>query len=268
MPAATQYRSGDPVKFEILGILRVVDGGAHRTPSAQKVRTLLTTLLIRPNEVVSAEQLIYEIWGENPPRRARAALHVYVSQLRKFLAGPEEPEDRIITQPPGYLIRVPYGDLDVNVFRRHLQQGRTHARAQRHEEATLALGAALKLLHGEELDRLQGGGITRNFVTWLEEVRLECQEMLIESSLSLGRHRESVSTLQSLTARYPLHEAFYRQLMIALYRSDRRAEALRTYQSARGTLREELGLDPGDALFDLHHAILLADDRLQLRQAV
>ncbi|MCX5113157.1 AfsR/SARP family transcriptional regulator [Streptomyces sp. NBC_00378] len=135
-------------------------------------------------------------------------------------------------------------------------------------QATIALGAALKLLHGEELDRLQGGSITRNFITWLEEVRLECQEMLIESGLSLGRHRESISTLQFLTARYPLHEAFYRQLMIAFYRSDRRAEALRTYQAARGTLREELGLDPCDALYDLHHAILLADDRLQLRQAL
>ncbi|WP_151775680.1 AfsR/SARP family transcriptional regulator [Streptomyces abyssomicinicus] len=256
------------MKFEILGRLRVLDGDRYLVPSAHKVRALLSALLIRANEVVSAEQLMYEVWDENPPRRARAALHVYVSQLRKLLADPDVDDNPILTQPPGYLIRVPCGDLDLNVFRRLTQQGRAHVRAQRYEEATVALQSALDLLHGEELDRLQGGSITTGFVTWLKEVRLESLEMLIESNLALGRHRESVSTLQSLTARYPLHEAFYRQLMIALYRSDRRAEALRTYQTARNTLRAELGLDPCAALFELQHAILLADDRLYLRPAV
>ncbi|MFI6054685.1 BTAD domain-containing putative transcriptional regulator [Streptomyces violascens] len=256
------------MKFEILGGLRVVDGDQCLVPNARKVRTVLTALLIRVNEVVSTEQLMYEVWEENPPRRARTALHVYMSKLRKFLARPDTDENPILTQSPGYLIRVPYGGLDLDVFRRLTQQGRAHAHAQRHGEATVALQSALDLLHGEELDRLEGGTITTGFVTWLKEVRLESLELLIESNLALGRHRESVSLLQSLTARHPLHEAFYRQLMIALYRSDRRAEALQAYQTARSTLRAELGLDPCPALFELQHAILLADERLNLRQAI
>ncbi|MEU4173844.1 AfsR/SARP family transcriptional regulator [Streptomyces sp. NPDC026589] len=253
------------MKFEVLGRLRVLDGDESSAPSARKIGVLLTALLIRSNQVVSTPQLIAEIWGQDPPRRATAALHVYVSQLRKFLKRPGEPEV-LLTRPSGYILQIPCGDLDVNTFRRLLYQGRNQIREQRHAAAVSSLQAASALVHDEELPG--NGPVVRGFTTWLQEVRLECTEMLVESSLGLGRHRELVSVLQSLVSEHPLHEAFYRQLMLALYRSDRRADALQAYQSARATLDAELALEPCASLRYLHRAILLADDRLQLRVAV
>ncbi|MEW1796249.1 MULTISPECIES: AfsR/SARP family transcriptional regulator [Streptomyces] len=252
------------MRFEILGRLRVVDGDGSSTPSAHKVGILLTALLIRANQVVSTSQLIGEIWGQDPPRRATAALHVYVSQLRKFLKRPGE-DGVIVTRPPGYMLQIPCGDLDLNTFRRLLYQGRNQIREQRYGAAVTSLQTAAELVRDEEI--VGSGPIVGGFTSWLAEVRLECAEMRIESSLALGRHRELVSVLQTLISEHPLHEAFYRQLMLALYRSDRRADALQVYQGVRSMLDAELALEPCASLRDLHRAILLADERLQLRAA-
>lgn len=254
------------MRYQALGTLCVLNGNDVLSIGARKVETLLATLLIRANQVVTNEQLIGELWGENPPRRALAALHVYVSQLRKFLGAGKREESPIVTRSPGYLIRVGDDDLDLDVFRRLVLLGRRHMRAKRYEDASAAFAEALHLWRGPVLGDLREGVIVKGFVTWLEEIRLECIEMLVEADFMLGRHRELVSFLYTLVSEHPLHEAFYRQLMLALYRSDRQGDALQVYHQARDKLTGELGVEPCRALRDLHRAILQADDRLDDRK--
>ena len=246
--------------YQVLGALRVVDDNGSATIGAYKVKTLLGVLLVRANQVVSTDQLLAELWGDTPPRRAVAGLHVYISQLRKFLADHVDRPDPLVTRAPGYLLQVGSEELDLLVFRRLVQRGRSSMRAGRHEEASAAFSSALDLWRGPTLGDLRDGEIIGRFVAWLEELRLECIEMLVECDFVLGRHRELVGFLYDLVSEHPLHEAFYRQLMLALYRCERRADALRVYKSARETLTAELGLEPCRALRDLHHAILLDDD--------
>jgi DNA-binding SARP family transcriptional activator len=252
------------VRYEVLGSLRVVDENSWSVVSAPKMSVLLATLLVRSNQVVSVEQLITEIWGGSPPTRATAAVHVYVSQLRKFLRRPGQTRSPIVTHPPGYLLRPGDDELDVETFQRLTEQGREHARNERHAEASACFDTALGLWRGQVLADLRNGPIVSNFVRWLEEIQLECVEDLVASRMSLGRHRELVGKLYTLVNEYPLHEAFYRQLMLALYRSGRRADALRVYHGARDTLRAELGLEPCPSLRQLQGAILAADESLEL----
>ncbi|GAA3566811.1 hypothetical protein GCM10022419_054360 [Nonomuraea rosea] len=250
------------MRYEILGPLRVVDGGASSFISARKVETLLATLLIRSDQVVSIEQLETELWGDKTPRRAIAALHVYISQLRKFLAREGSPDSAVVTRPPGYLLRMGDAELDFQIFERYVQLGRAHVRRHDHEQAVTCFEDALALWRGPALEDLRTGPIIEGFVIWLNEVRMECIEMLIDSQMELGRHRELIGRLYALVMEYPLRETFYRQLMLALYRAERQGDALQVYQRARATLTKELGLEPCKALQELHSSILLADDRL------
>jgi DNA-binding SARP family transcriptional activator len=256
------------VRYEILGPLRVSDGNDSASISARKIEILLAVLLIRSDQVVATSQLITEVWGESAPRRATAALHVYISQLRKFLRRPSRRGSPIVTRPPGYLLRLGPDELDLHLFNQLVHQGRARAMAQRHMEASACLEAALSLWRGPALDDLRDGPIINGFATWLEEERLECIEMLVDSDLALGRHRQLVGRLYALIAEHPLREALYRQLMLALYRSERRADALKVYQTARETLKDELGLEPSRALRRLQQAILTADDQLDIPAAV
>lgn len=249
------------MKYELLGSLRVVDEQGASFIGAPKVGTMLATLLVRADHVVTSEQLIEEIWGNNPPRRATAGIHVYVSDLRKFLNRPWQRENPIITRSPGYMLRLPASDeLDYRRFIELAELGRGHMRDNCYEEAAECFERALSLWRGAVLSDIGNGRILSSFVTWLTEVRLECTELLLDAQLRMGRHRELIGRIYPLTLEYPLREAFYRQLMLALYRSDRRGDALKVYQSARAVLIEELALEPCRALQDLHQAILLSDD--------
>lgn len=248
------------MRYQIMGSLRVEHDPAVRPVGARKVKTLLAVLLIRANQVVSADSLLTELWGEHQPRRAVAGLHVYVSQLRKFLAEAAPGAEPVLTRAPGYLMHVGPDELDLLVFRRLVQTGRTHMRAGRYQEASQAFSTALELGRGPVLDDLRGSEIVERFAAWADELRLECIEMLVECDFVLGRHRERVGFLYELVAEQPLHEAFYRQLMVALYRGDRRAEALGVYQRAWTTMTADLGLEPCRALQELHQAILLGED--------
>lgn len=251
------------MRYEILGPLRVADGNVHSFISARKIETVLALLLIRSDQVVLPEQLIAELWGGRPPRRAAAGLHVYISQLRKFLHRPSRPDSPVITKPSGYLLRPGSDELDFQLFLRWVDDGRVHFRDRRWEEAIFCLEKGLELWRGQVLGDIRGP-IIDGFVAWLTEVRMECLEMLVEAQLQMGRHRELVGRLYSLTAENPLREAFYRQLMLALYRSERQADALKAYQTARRTLIAELGLEPCRALRELQQAILADDGRLEL----
>lgn len=205
---------GDGVKkYQILGSLHVSVNGVDINITARKMEILLATLLIQANQVVSREQLMAEIWGESTPTRATACTHVYISQLRK-LFGKANP---IITRGPGYLLCTAPGELDLSLFQQLAAEGRQNLSAGCYREAHAALAPALALWRGPALVDLRNGPIVNGFVSWLDEVRLECTELLIEADLQLGRHRELVSLLYKLIGEYPLHETFYRQLMIALY---------------------------------------------------
>ncbi|MFB4308124.1 BTAD domain-containing putative transcriptional regulator [Actinomadura sp. GTD37] len=261
-PLLRNHRGNHIVKYELLGPLRVTEGHRHASISAQKVTVVLAALLIRADQVVGLDQLIGEIWGQHPPRRATAGLHVYISQLRKFLRRHGAAERAIVTRPPGYLLRLGADETDHRRFLALVERGKTHAAERRHDRAIARFEEAAGLWRGPALGDLRGGPIIEGFTTWLAETRLECLEMLSEAKLATGRHRELIGPLFSLAAEHPLREPIYRQLMLALYRSDRQADALRVYQTVRRTLDEELGLQPCRALQDLHQAVLAADVRL------
>jgi DNA-binding SARP family transcriptional activator len=250
------------MKYEILGPPRIVHSGKVSFIGAPKLETIITVLLIRADRVVSSEQLINEAWGEEPPRRAMASLHVHISQLRKLIQGAGRADSPVITRPPGYLLRLGTDELDLNVFLGLIEIARSHMRLGRHEDAYISCSQALRLCQEPVINNASRGPILEGFATWLSEVRLESTEILMDAQLMLGRHREIISSLYSLVAECPLREAFRRQLMVALYRSERQADALEVYQQTRKVLNDELGLEPGQALRHVQEAILNRDERL------
>jgi SARP family transcriptional regulator, regulator of embCAB operon len=253
------------LRYEILGPLRVLDrNGSASVVSARKIETVLATLIIRSDQVVPFDQLVAEIWCDMPPRRAAAAVHVYISELRKFLLRAGQPKNQVVTIAPGYLLSKGTDDIDFHQFVQLMNEGRVQMRETRYDEASATLREALGLWRGRALDDLRSGVIIDSFVTWLTEARLECLEMLGDAQLKLGRQREMVGEFYSLIAENPFREAFYRQLMLALYRSERQADALLVYQKARKTLHDELGLEPCRALRELQRAILVGNAELEM----
>lgn len=246
------------MRYEILGPLRVVDESGSSCVRAQKLAVVLGVLLIRAEQVVTAEQLMTEIWGELPPQRASSGIHVYISRLRKFLHRPGQSTSPIVRRPGGYILHLLSDEFDLAMFQKLVANGRRSVRAGRHAEAVIDFERALDLWRGPILDGLHAGPIIDGFLKWLSEMRIECTEMLIDSQLALGCHQETVSRLHSLTEEHPLRETFHLQLMLALHHSDRRNEALRTYESARRILDRELGLEPGQKLRELHHTVLMS----------
>lgn len=257
------------MRYELLGPLLVSDdAGAHHSLSAPKMEMTLATLLVTAGRVTTKEQLVAELWSTAPPRRASAAVHVYLSQLRKFLVAAGDREGRaIVTKPSGYVLHLDGASYDVDDFQELMRTGRAHQHAGRYEAALEAFEGALLLVRGPVLDGTAEGPALSAFTTWVEEERLDCLELSVEARTALGRHREVISLLTGLIAQYPLRESFYRQLMLVLYRSDRQAEALRVYRSAQQVLRSELGLEPCRSLRRLHQAILTSDRLLDLPMA-
>ncbi|MBO0805770.1 MAG: AfsR/SARP family transcriptional regulator [Nocardiopsaceae bacterium] len=253
------------MRYEVLGPVRLIHDDRIVHVNARKIGTLLVILVSNAGRVVSIDQIITEIWGDAVPRRAVAGVHVYVSQVRKMFGQLGADGDRLRTSPPGYVLRLDDGgadEVDAHAFLRRASAGRDHFAGERYEEAERTLSGALGCWHGPlEWARDCGPGAGA-FATLLTETRLEATELLIDTQMRLGRHREVVGQLHSLVAEHPLRENFYQQLMLALYRSGRRADALRAYQDARRTLLDELGLEPCRGLQRLQHAILAADERV------
>ncbi|MFE2165122.1 BTAD domain-containing putative transcriptional regulator [Streptomyces sp. NPDC059447] len=254
------------MRFRILGPLEVAgdpdpaSAGLH-TPGPAKIRVVLGTLLARPNQVVSAEALIDELWPESPPRTALQTLHVYVSQVRKCLmaASPRHGQDTLVTQRPGYLLRVASDELDLTLFERLHEQGRAAVQAGAYDRAADLLAEAQDLWRGPLLSDTPHGPILQTAAARLHEARPAALELRIGADLRLGRHRELVAELSALVTEHPLREELHAQLMTALYRSERLPEALRAYARVRRTLIEELGVEPGPRLRALHRQLLSAD---------
>jgi DNA-binding SARP family transcriptional activator len=245
------------MRYELLGPLRIVSEGRNFELRSHKMQVLLATLLVRYDQVVPAERLLGELWGGNPPRRADASLHVYISQLRKFISGVDGTQSAILTKSPGYLLSIGEAEFDFEKFHDLLVRGRELLGAGRPEEVVAVLSEALELHRGQVLGGLASGPAVDNFATMAEELRLECLELLVEANLAIGRHREMIGLLYSLTAEHPLREVFYRLLMSALHSCGRSADALRAYHRARSLIVDELGVDPGQPLRDLYQVILV-----------
>lgn len=234
------------MEFRILGPLEVVDADRPLALGGERQRALLALLLTRANEVVSTDHLIDELWGIRPPKQALNTVQYYVSQLRKTLGA-----DRIVTRAPGYMIRVEPDELDLARFEQLSEDGSAES-----------LHAALELWRGPALADLAYESFAQNEASRLEELRLVVQERRIDADLEGGRTAELVTELERLIVEHPLRERLRGQLMLALYRSGRQAEALAAYQAARSALVEELGIEPGPELQKLERAMLQQDPDL------
>jgi predicted ATPase/DNA-binding SARP family transcriptional activator len=231
------------MEFRILGPLEVLDNGRIVDVGAAKQRALLAVLLLNANRVVSTDSLIEALWGERPPATAQKALQVYVSQLRKAVG-----RDRILTRTPGYELGVEPGELDLERVETLVADGR--------------LEQALAVWRGTPLAEFAYEPFAQAEIARLEELRLTCLEQRIEGDLTDGRHAALVGELEALVREHPLRERLRAQLMLALYRSGRQAEALDAYQAGRTLLSDELGLEPGADLKELQRAILEHDPGL------
>ena len=236
------------MQFRILGPLEVAEGDCLVSlPGAQ--RSLLGLLLLSANEVVSADRLIEDLWGEKVPRSGRTALQVRVSQLRKALGAAA---GRIVTRAPGYVLRVDSDELDLYGFERLVSE----ADGAEPAEAAAKLRKALGLWRGAALVDLSYASFAQPAIRRLEELRLAASEKRIEADLALGRHADLVGELETLVERHPLRERLHAQLMLALYRCGRQADALAAYHNARRVLVEQLALEPSAPLRELDQAIL------------
>jgi YVTN family beta-propeller protein len=253
---------GDGIHFRILGPLEVLVDGAPLRVGGPRQRALLALLLLSANEVVSRDRLIEELSGNGQTGSADHALRVQVSRLRKVL-GPSG-EQRLLASPPGYLLRVEPGELDLHVFEQLYAEGRRAFEEGDAEKTAAKLRAAEKLWRGRPLADLEFEPFARIEVERLEELRLAALEGRIEAELALGRDPELVPELESLVAEHPLRERLRSQLMLALYRCGRQADALETYRVGRSLLSEELALEPSPRLRELEQAILRQDPALEL----
>jgi SARP family transcriptional regulator, regulator of embCAB operon len=244
------------MRYEVLGPIRLINNDRSARIRARKIGTLLVLLLSNVDRVVSIDHIITEIWQDRIPSRAVAGVHVYISQLRKTLGHLGGPAMRIHTSPRGYQLELGNDEVDALAFVRQAEQGRNLLREKNYELVTRSLASALGSWYGPLDWGTDCGPTVEAFATFLTETRLEASEMLIDAQLELGYYRELVGRLQYLVAENPLREGLYRQLMLALYRSDRRADALGVYRSARRTLLDELGLEPCRSLQQLHREIL------------
>ena len=231
------------MEFRILGSLEVLAEGRPLELTGAKQRALLAVLLLHANEVVSTDRLIDALWDEQAPETGRKALQVHVSQLRKAI-GP----DRLRTAPPGYMLVVEVGELDLERVDRLVASGRPHE--------------ALALWRGPALAEFAYQGFAQTEIARLEELRLACLEERIESDLAAGRHGAIVGELEMLTRQNPHRERLRSQLMLALYRSGRQAEALEAFQDLRRALVDEIGIEPSRQIRDFHQAILQQDPLL------
>jgi DNA-binding SARP family transcriptional activator len=245
------------VEFRILGSLEVAVEGRSLPLGGPSQRALLALLLLHANEVVSSDRLLDELWAAGPPASGATALQVRVSQLRKAL-GPAG--ERLETKTPGYLFRAERGELDLE----HFSQLVDETDGEPPDIAAERLRVALALWRGPPLADLAYESFAQPAIRRIEELRLAALERRIDADLALDRHTEVVPELERLVDAEPLRERFRGQLILALYRSGRQADALDAYQEARRTLIDELGLEPSPALQELERAILQQDPELDL----
>ncbi|MBB1158453.1 MULTISPECIES: AfsR/SARP family transcriptional regulator [Amycolatopsis] len=242
--------------FKLLGPLRVECGDAEVSmPKAPKVRQLLALLLFYHNQIVSTDQIVDELWGEESPRQAALTVRTYVCHIRKAMGEPGGGHG-LRTVSSGYLLSLGTGQLDVSRFSSFYHSGRAHYEAGEHEKASESFRRALEVFRGRVLADVETGAILRPFKARLEEERTAAQALRIQTDLALGRYLQLIGELRSLTISQPLNEWAHARLMEALTHSGRRSDALNVYRTLRRTLDQELGIAPAPELQRLLQRIL------------
>jgi DNA-binding SARP family transcriptional activator len=254
------------VRFGILGPLEVWDGARPVELGGPKQRAVLAVLAVTPNQVVALDTIVDRLWGDEAPARALSSLHAYISNLRRAIE-PDRPRRApatvLVSKAPGYVLSVEPEDLDALRFERLVADGRQRAAVGDPAAAASLLGEALALWRGPALSDFRDEAFALAAITRLDELRAVAVEDRMDAELALGRHEALVPELEVLVADAPLRERGWGQLMVALYRSGRQADALRAYGRARAVLAEELGIDPGPALQRLEHAVLTQSPDLE-----
>lgn len=247
------------VQFAVLGPMEVHDEKVDVTPPAAMPRRVLATLLLHADQVVPIPTLIEELWDDEPPRLARKTVQTYVYQLRKALAcGPTGGVRQLLeTRPQGYRILLEPDELDLRLFEQRARIGRSALAAGDLGGAACSLRDALSVWRGDALTDLVPGPVLSAQASRLEDARRGVLEQRVEADLRLGLHRELIGELKVLMTRYPGHEEFCAQLMVAAYRSGRRDESLAAYDRLRRVVVEQTGLEPSERLRRLQHAVLV-----------
>ncbi|MFN8174772.1 MAG: BTAD domain-containing putative transcriptional regulator [Solirubrobacteraceae bacterium] len=252
--------------FRILGPVEALHGGRSIGLGGDRQRALLAVFLLHPNETLSTERLVDELWGERPPATATKTAQVYVSRLRKALSSSDDEETATVlaTREGGYELRLDPERLDAHRFERLLSEGRRELGAGAAEAAVAKLERALALWRGAPLANLAYEAFAQGEAARLQELRASAHELLIEARLALGESDGLIPALEALIAEHPYRERLRAQLMLALYRADRQAGALQAYQDARTALVADLGIEPGERLRELERAVLAQDPALAL----
>jgi YVTN family beta-propeller protein len=251
------------LEFRVLGPFEVVDGDRPVALGSPQQRALLALLLLHRGEVVSSDRLVDALWGERASATAAKTVHVYVSGLRKGLG-----DGVLLTRGGGYLLVVAPAQVDADRFEGLVAEARDALEAADPRTAIERLEAALGLWRGPPLSDLAYESFAQAEIGRLEEERLAALEDRIDARLALGKHAQVIGELETLVHDHPLRERLYAQLMLALYRAGRQADALERYQQARRKLIDELGIEPGPALKDLERAILAQDPNLAAPERV
>jgi len=253
------------IEFGILGPLEVSRAGRSVTLGGPRQRAVLALLLLEANRVVSMDRLAEEVWAGHPPEGWATTLQTYVFHLRRAL----EPDRArggaaavLVTRDRGYLLHVDRAYVDSAVFEEGFAAGRAALDAGNYAEAAQTLRRVLGLWRGPVLANLADYAFTRPEAARLQQLRLAALEVRIDADLALGRHDALTAELDGLVREHPLRERLHAQLMLALYRSGRQADALAAYRRARDFLADELGIDPGEPLERLHAAVLGHDPDL------
>ena len=249
-----------PVRFCVLGPLEVVDDDQRIVDLATpKLRTLVCRLLLEAGQVVPLDALVDAVWGEKPPATATATLHTYVSRLRRVLEPGRPsgaPGEILLTRPSGYLISTAVGDLDADELTQRVEAGERVLGDGRAAEAVDLLAGARALWRGRPYSDVADQPFAAAAVARLEQLRLRTLELEMDSWLAVGRTAAAVAELERLVRDHPVHERLWAQLVVALYRTERQADALAAYARCRVILREELGLDPSPQLQALERDVL------------
>ncbi len=245
------------MRFRLLGPLEVLVGDDWRAIGAPKWRSVLAALLIHPGQIVSADTLISEVWGDDPPARAANLISIYVLRLRRLMADADNLV--LVTRAPGYQLRVTAQDTDALLFEALVRDGRRAYGAGDPQAAARLLTEALGLWHGRPLADVPPTPLTEAEAERLSELRLGAVELRITAELALGGHDQAVAELRRLLADHPLREGLWLLLMRALDGAGRHAEALEVYGQAREAISAQLGVDPGAELRQLHAELLAKD---------
>lgn len=250
------------MQVQVLGTLQVLRDGRLLSPGGPKERKLLAVLALHLGEVVSVDAIADALWDGTPPRSAVKSVQVYVTRLRAALDPARSDAGVIHTSPPGYRLVLGRADLDANVFTDLVRRARQENDGGQPEQAERLLDEAFALWRGEPYGEFADVGYFAAEVRRLMETRLAGLEVRLSAGLALGRHAEAVAEAQVLCADHPLHEGFWVQLVTALYRSGRQADALTALRAVRDLLADELGADPGAKLRTLEQRVLRQDPTL------